>query len=116
MLPPGGAGGGVGGGAAAIAVGVLGADVEVQLGDAADDVIVGAGDRARHDLAEVAGACGFWSSAISLLLAYFSSISATEVSKRSTMWTPALDSALIAIRAAPAVTLRPEPSDSVLPV
>ena len=41
------------------------------------------------------------SSPISLLLAYFNSISATEVSKRSTNGTPALDKALIAIKAAP---------------
>ena len=58
MLPPSGAGGGVGGGAAAVAVGVLGADVEVQFGDAAHDVIVGAGDRAGHDLAEIARPAG----------------------------------------------------------
>ena len=105
----------VGGGAAAVGAGAFRADVEVQFGDAADEVVVGAGDRTRDDLAVVAVG-RVRSSPISLLLAYFSSISATEVSKRSTSWTPAFDSALIAIRAAPWVILRPELSASLLPV
>ena len=40
--------------AAAVGIGADGTDVEVQLGDAADEVIVGARDRARENLAIVA--------------------------------------------------------------
>jgi hypothetical protein len=59
---------------------------------------------------------GLGLSEISLLLAYFSSYSDTEVSKRSTIGMPALAKAVMASSEAPWVTLRPDPSDSSLPV
>ena len=54
MFAPGGARGARGRRRAAIGIRAGRTDVEVQLGDAADEIIVGARNRARHDLAVIA--------------------------------------------------------------
>ena len=103
------------GGAAAIAAGILGANVEVQFGDAAHDVIVGTGNGAGDDLAIVA--------ALRVLVAgdqLVVGIFQFHFGDRGVETLDHVDAGLgqgaHRHQAAPFVSFLPEPSDSVLPV